>query len=103
MANTFLNYTASLTDATETTVYTVPASTTGIILGCNVANTTTSQVTVDVKCATKYVVKGAPVPSGSALSVLDGKLIAEAADTVTVQSSDSSGNVDVIVSVMEQD
>ena len=102
MANTFLNYTSSLTDATETTVYTVPASTTGIILGCNVANTTTSQVTVDVKCAGKFVVKGAPVPSGSALSVLDGKLIAEAADTVTVQSSDSSGNVDVIVSVMEQ-
>jgi len=102
MANTFLNYTASLTDDTETTVYTVGASTTGIILGCNVANTTTSSLTISVKVASKFVVKDAPVPAGSALSVLDGKLIAETTDTVTVQSSDASGNVDVIVSVMEQ-
>ena len=102
MANTFKNYTSSLSDATETTVYTVPASTTSVVIGLNVANTTTSQVTVSVKVAGTFLVKDAPIPAGSALSVLDGKVIAETTDTITAQSSDSSGNVDVIASVLEQ-
>lgn len=102
MANTFKNYTSSLSDATETTVYTVPASTTSVVIGLNVANTTTSQVTVSVKVAGTFLVKDAPIPAGAALSVLDGKVIAETADTITAQSSDSSGNVDVIASVLEQ-
>ena len=80
MANTFKNYTASCTDATETTVYTVPSATTAVIIGCNVANTTTSQIKVDVKVASKYVVKAAPIPAGAALSVLDGKIIGELCD-----------------------
>lgn len=102
MANIFKNYTVSCTDTSETTVYTVPGATTAVIIGCNVANTTTTQLTVDVKVAGKFLVKGAPIPSGSSLSVLDGKIIGEAADTVTVTSSDASGDVDVIVSVLEQ-
>ena len=102
MANTFKNYTSSLSDATETTVYTVPASTTSVVIGLNVANTTTSQVTVSVKVAGTFLVKDAPIPAGAALSVLDGKVIAETTDTITAQSSDSSGNVDVIASVLEQ-
>jgi len=102
MANTFKNYTSSLTDDTETTVYTVPASTTAVVIGLNVANTTTSQITVSVKVAGTFLVKNAPIPAGSALSVLDGKVIAETTDTITAQSSDSSGNVDVIASVLEQ-
>lgn len=102
MANTFKNYTSSLSDGTETTVYTVPASTTAVIIGLNVANTTTSQITVSIKVASTFLVKDAPIPAGSALSVLDGKIIAEAADTITAQSSDSGGNLDVIASVLEQ-
>lgn len=102
MANTFKNYTSSLTDGTETTVYTVPASTTAVVIGLNVANTTTSQITVSVKVAGTFLVKNTPLPAGSALSVLDGKIIAETTDTITAQSSDSSGNVDVIASVLEQ-
>ena len=102
MPNTFKNYTASCTDATETTVYTVPSSTTAVIIGCNVANTTTAQIKVDVKVASKFVVKAAPIPAGGALSVLDGKIIGEAADTVTVTSDNSSGNADAILSVLEQ-
>ena len=90
MANTFKNYTSSLSDATETTVYTVPASTTSVVIGLNVANTTTSQVTVSVKVAGTFLVKDAPIPAGAALSVLDGKVIAETTDTITAQSSDSS-------------
>jgi len=102
MANTFKNYTSSLTDDTETTVYTVPASTTAVVIGLNVANTTTSQITVSVKVAGTFLVKNAPIPAGSALSVLVGKVIAETTDTITAQSSDSSGNVDVIALVLVQ-
>ncbi len=102
MANIFKNYTVSCTDTTETTVYTVPAATTSVIIGCNLANTTTSQLTADVKVAGKFLIKGVPIPAGSSLSVLDGKIIGEATDTITVTSSNSSGLVDVIVSVLEQ-
>jgi len=102
MANTFKNYTSTLSDATETTVYTVPASTTAVIIGLNIANTTTSQITASVKVSSTFLIKDAPIPAGSALSVLDGKIIAETADTITAQSSDSSGNADVVVSVLEQ-
>jgi hypothetical protein len=46
-------------------------------------------------------VKDAPIPAGAALSVLDGKIIAEAADTIVATSSDSD-SLDVIISVLEQ-
>ena len=49
----------------------------------------------------RYVVKDAPIPAGSALSVLDGKIILEAADTVVV-TSDTASSADVILSVLEQ-
>lgn len=101
MANTFKNYTTSSVGESASTVYTVPAGTTAILIGCNLANRTGSQVTVDVQVGSTYLVKGAPVPSGSALSVLDGKVIMEATETLVVTSSDAS-SVDVILSVLEQ-
>jgi hypothetical protein len=101
MANTFKNYTSASVGTGATTVYTVPASTTAIMMGCNLSNTTTSQIAVDVQCAGVYLVKGAPIPANSALGVLDGKIILEAADTVVV-TSDTASSADVIVSVLEQ-
>jgi hypothetical protein len=56
---------------------------------------------MDVQVAGVYLVKGAPVPAGSALSVLDGKIILETTDTVVV-TSDTASSCDVIVSVLEQ-
>jgi hypothetical protein len=52
--------------------------------------------------ASKYIVKGAPIPVGSALSVLDGKIIAETTETVVVTSDATGGDCDVILSVLEQ-
>lgn len=101
MANTFKNYTSASVGTGATTVYTVPASTTSIMMGCNLANRTTSQIAVDVQVAGVFLVKGAPIPANSALSVLDGKVILEAADTVVVTSGTAS-SADVIVSVLEQ-
>tara|TARA_Y100000385_G_scaffold56983_1_gene54644 strand:+ start:68 stop:376 length:309 start_codon:yes stop_codon:yes gene_type:complete len=101
MANTFKNYTSASVGTGATTVYTVAASTTAIMMGCNLANRTTSQIKVDVQCAGVYLVKGAPIPANSALSVLDGKVILETTDTVVV-TSDTASSADVIVSVLEQ-
>ena len=72
------------------------------MIGCNLANRTTS--TDQSGCPSGwyvYVIKGAPIPSGSALSVLDGKIILETTDTVIV-TSDTASSCDVIVSVLEQ-
>ena len=101
MANTFKNYTSASVGTGATTTYTVPSSTTSVMIGCNLANRTTSQIKVDVQAAGAYVIKGAPIPSGAALSVLDGKIILETTDTVVV-TSDTASSCDVIVSVLEQ-
>jgi len=101
MANTFKNYTGASIGTSPSTVYTVPASTTSVIIGLNLANRTASSVTVDVQLGSTYIVKAAPVPSGSALSVLDGKIIAETTETIVV-TSDTASSIDAIVSVLEQ-
>lgn len=101
MADIFKNYTAASVGTTPSTVYTVPAATTSITIGLTVANTIANQITVDVQAAGVYVIKDAPIPSGSALSVLDGKIILEAADTVVVTANTAS-SADVILSVLEQ-
>ena len=101
MANTFKNYTGSAIGTSASTVYTVPALTTSVTIGLNIANVSSGIITVDVQAAGVYVVKDAPIPAGSALSVLDGKIILEAADTVVV-TSDTASSADVILSVLEQ-
>lgn len=101
MANTFKNYTSASVGTSPVTVYTVPSATTSVTIGLTIANTTTSQITVDVQAAGVYVVKGAPIPAGAGLSVLDGKIILETTDTVVVTSS-AATSADVILSVLEQ-
>ena len=101
MANTFKNYVSAAVGTSETTVYTVPSSTTAVIIGCNIANVTSSQIKVTEKVADTHVVKTVPVPANSAISVLDGKIIAETTDTVKV-TSDTASSADVIVSALEQ-
>ena len=83
------------------TTYTVPASTVAVVIGCSVANVTASQITFSVQAAGVYLVKDVPLPAGSAISVLDGKIILEAADTVVV-TCDTASSADVILSVLEQ-
>jgi len=72
-----------------------------VVIGLNLANRTGSSVIVDVQLGSTYIVKAAPVPTGSALSVLDGKIIAETAETIVV-TSDTASSIDAIVSVLEQ-
>jgi hypothetical protein len=101
MPNVLTNYTSANIGTSPVTLYTVPASTTGTIVGLNMANTTAAQIAVDVQVAGVYVVKGAPIPANSALSVLDGKLVVKTTQTVVV-TSDTTTSADVILSVLEQ-
>ena len=101
MANVFKNYTSASVGTSPVTVYTVPASTTAVLIGCNIANRTGSSINVDVQLGSTYIVKGAPVPAGSALGVLDGKIIAETTETIVV-TSDTASSADVILSALEQ-
>ena len=76
------------------------------LVGINVANVHTSQITVDVfindGSNDYYIVKAAPIPVGSALQVLDGgaKVVMQNADVLKVQSSVAS-SADVWVSVVD--
>lgn len=101
MANTFKNYITSGVGTSASTVYTVPASTTAVVIGMNAANTSAAQIGVDIQLNGAYLIKNAPIPAGSALSALDGKIILETGDTVEVTSTAAS-SADIILSVLEQ-
>ena len=76
------------------------------IVGINVANTTTSQITISVFINDGsndfYIVKDAPVPSGGAIQVLDGgaKIVMQNSDVLKVQSS-ANNSADVWVSAVD--
>lgn len=99
MAETFVNATGQGTIA-GTVIYTVPASTTSMLIGINLANITGSNATVSVQLGTTYIVRDVALPTGSALSILDGKMVAQTTETITV-TTDVDNNVDVILSILE--
>jgi len=108
MANTFKNFLSGSVGASAATVYTVPSGTTTVTVGMNVANRTASQIEIDAyvtsaedgSAADVYIVKSAPIPSGGALAVLDGKIVLQTTDIVKVVSNTAS-SADVILSIME--
>ena len=109
MANTFKNAVSSAIGTSQTSVYTVPASTTTTVIGLTVANIESSAITVDVVITdtsggtSVYLVKGATVPVGGALVPVGGdqKIVLETTDIIKV-TSDTASSADVIVSVLEQ-
>ena len=108
MANTFkLKTKAGVT--TLATVYTVPSSTTAIVLGCIVGNTTANSVncTITVSSDTSDTETNAdvelltttPIPGNSSLELLSGnKIVMQTTDLIRVYGS---GAVDVTLSIME--
>lgn len=110
MANTLKNVVSNNIGTTEATLYTVPASTTTILIGLTLANTLANQqINVSVSVTdtsagvTSYIVKNAAVAPGGALVPVGGdqKIILEATDVLKVQSS-AATSLDVIASVVEQ-
>ena len=110
MPNTFkLNTKAggAVAANTDITVYTVPASTTSIIIGLTISNKVTNSVTVDVKLesstagnANVNIGENLPIPSGSSLDALAGKVVLQATDVLKIQS-DTTNSIDIALSVME--
>lgn len=106
MANTFKNYFSKSVGTSAATCYTGPSSTQSTVIGMTIANTTSSNITVDVYITSSavdyYIVKGATVPVGGALVPIGGdqKVVIETADVLKCVSSASS-SADVTLSVLE--
>ena len=106
MANTFKSFT--LDGITSETGFTaVGGSAIWVVIGLQVANVSASTATVTVTLRDMsasgdpkiHIVKSVPIPVGASLSLLDGKIIAEATDEIHVTSDFA---VDCILSVLEQ-
>ena len=113
MANTFKLKTfeeGATAVNTNIATYTVPASTTTIIIGLTISNITGNSITVDAQIVSttndvttnvsSYIGKDLPIPSGSALDVLAGKVVLQTGDTIVVQS-DTLASVNISMSIME--
>jgi len=111
MANTFKLKTKASVGTSLTTVYTVPASTTTVVIGLTVANKTTGSVNASAQIVTAsttgenaddvYIVKDIPLPSGSSVEMMSGnKINLEAGDIIKVQSS-AATSLDASLSIME--
>jgi len=113
MANTFKVITkAGVTS--EDVIYTVASSTTAVILGLVLGNTTGSQITGTVTLSSDTanrsgandeanqaveLVTNAPIPSGSSLELLAGnKVVMETTDALKLTAS---GATDIALSIME--
>lgn len=111
MANTFKLKTDSSVGTSLTSVYTVPSATTTVLIGAVLANTTASQIKVNVQIVTAattgengddvYLIKDLPIPTGSSFELIEGKVVLEAGDIFKVES-DTASSLDVAVSIMEQ-
>lgn len=107
MANTFKSYTDSSIGTSVADVYTVPANTTSVVIGCNLSNRTGDQINVNViiykvNGNDVYLIRNIPIPNGSSYEFSAGnKIILEAGDKIQVQS-DTALSTDAIVSVLEQ-
>ena len=117
MANLFkvvTNATMPGTAGTSAALYTVQSDKAIIVLGLVLANVHTSQVTASVTLVstvnqtgaaqngTSFIVKDVAIPAGSSLSVVDGKIVANATDVIRVDCS-VADKVSATLSYMEQD
>tara|TARA_B100000780_G_C20868871_1_gene345561 strand:+ start:55 stop:393 length:339 start_codon:yes stop_codon:yes gene_type:complete len=110
MANTFKSVTSGSIGTVLTNIYTCPSSTTAIVLGTSMANTTTNPIAGSIKLAKNgsgagvddvFIVKSAPVPVGSSIEVMSGnKVVLEASDKLQFQS-DAASSLDTILSILE--
>ena len=109
--NTFKLKTKAGIDASLVDVYTVPSSTTTVIIGLTIANIKGASVTADAQIVTAsssgenaddvYVVKDIPLPAGSSVEVMSGnKIVLETGDIIKVKGSVTDA-VDAILSIME--
>lgn len=103
--NIFKTVTYSITTS-NTVVYTAPTGFTGIILMAQVANITSSDATVtfshyDTSAAVETeLVKGFTMPGNDSGSLLTGKLVLEAGDSIKIYAGTGSA-LKLTLSVLE--
>ena len=112
MANTFkLKTKSGVNGAALSTVYTVPSSTTSVIIGLTISDIKGQSITTDAQIVTAatsgengddvYIIKDAPLPAGSSLEVMAGnKIVLKATDAIQVKGSVADA-VDATLSIME--
>ena len=114
MANTFkvkTNDAMPSSAGTPLTLYTVPSSTTTVILGLMLCNVHTSQVTAGVQLVsdtsdtetnqTVLLVKDIPIPVGSTVELLSGnKVVMQTTDVLKIDCS-VAAKIDAALSIME--
>lgn len=90
------------------TIYTAPANKDSYVIELDVSTTGTTGVQITARlrdvsaAATAHIVKGAPIPLGSALQVIDGqKIVLEQGDYIELKCDTPGETVDAIISVVE--
>ena len=109
MANTFKMNNADLGTTADTAVYTCPASTTAIVIGCQIANvdgTNSVDVYVDAydssATSAKALAHEITVPADSSFNPIGGKLVLEAGDELRACASAAS-DAEIVISVLQID
>ena len=108
MANTFKNSITSSIGTSGVKVYETPAGTAATVIGVNVANANSNNISVSVMMRdisanrVVFVVKDALIVPGSSTVLVGGeqKLVLESGDFLSVTSS-LANSADAIVSVLE--
>lgn len=106
MAETFVNAGVVL-GAAATDIYTVPASTTAIIIGCQVSNVGATNNELDFwwtdssnSDAAIYLADGVDVPISASYEPIGGRLVLEAGDKLR-GLSETASELEVTVSILE--
>jgi hypothetical protein len=114
MANTFkvkTNAAMPASSGTPLTLYTVPSSTTTVVIGLTLCNIHTTSVTASVKIEsdtsdtetneTVFVAKDVSIPAGSSIEILTGgKYVMQTTDVMKVDCS-VSAKIDATLSILE--
>lgn len=104
MAQDFKRYVSNNVGTSAVTVHTANSNDT--IIGISLSNVSTSAITVDcyitVGSDDIYLVKDAPIPTGSSLQVIDGgaKVVLQNTDVLKVKS-DTASSLDAYVSMVD--
>ena len=114
MANTFkvkTNGAMPTSSGTPLTLYTVPSSTTTVIIGLTLCNIHTTTVTADVQLVsdtsdtetneTVLLIKDVSIPAGASLELLTGgKVVVQATDIIKIDCS-VTAKIDATLSILE--
>ena len=114
MANTFkikTNAAMPASAGTPLTLYTVPSSTTCVVIGLILCNVHTTSVTASVKIESNTsdtetnenvtVAKDVSIPAGSSLELLTGgKVVVQATDVIKIDCS-VTAKIDATLSILE--